>query len=225
MADQKIERVIVGGDGATLDHLRDADFAAITGIRGIASTGRNGVSVAGMDGTAITQVYGVAVAGPKGRAQGGAGCMVFAYDGGSASGGDGAVAWARRGGPASTGAAGVAVALDGDAAGGPASLATAMRQTKVGVQAKAGPGGVAVVRNHTKLNPHSGPALAIADGGAVGIAFDGNRVSGAMGALLVASYAAIEGTRFAVGVVDGVTLMPGQAYCAAPDGTLVAIRD
>ena len=87
----------------------------------------------------------------------------------------------------------------------------------------AGRFGVAVVHNHPDLNAASGPAVATADSGGVAIAFDGNHVSGPMGALVVALYRHDLGYRFAVGVVDGETLKAGQVYAVDAGGNFVPV--
>jgi len=221
MANPKIEKVFSAEDGATIDMIAAANCVAVTVVGGTSSTGEEGVAIAGAKGLARNQRYGVAVAGPEGRAEAGATALAFAYDGGSATGGDGSVAWSRRNGPASTGSFGMALTLDGDASAATSGVAMAVCQNKGGKKAAASERGVAVVRSHPSSGANAVAGLATAGPGGVSIAHDGHHVSGAIGTLLVAVQHGKGGYRFATGVVDGVSLLPGKPYKAGADGTLI----
>lgn len=223
MADDRLRRIATGIDNESILWDDEDDAAVLVGAGGQAHTGTQGVSYAGANGEAVAQRYGVAIAGPGGTARGGAGSVVFAYDGGAASGGDGSVVWSRRGGQATVGIFGVASALDSQSTAGDNSVAVTLRQNVKGATAQVGKFGVALAHNHPVLNLESGPALAIADAYGVAVAFNGNWVQGARGALLVAAYPINGEYKFVVGVVDGVNLKPNQPYVVGDNGEFVAV--
>ena len=223
MATPKYTKVVVIQDNDTLDSGGETEVAAIGGLGAKVVTGTHGLAYAGAGGQATVTRYGVAIVGPKGKAIGGAGSVVCAYEGGSASGGDGSTAWARRHGPASTGAFGIAVASDANATGGRASVASVICRTAMKATAHAASEGIAVVRSHPDLEPASRLATAYSNAGGIAVAFDGNRVKGDVGALLVAAYKSDGQIRFAVGVVDNVTLMANQIYASDTNGAFVAV--
>ena len=223
MATPKYTKVVVIQDNDTLDSGGETEVAVIGGRGAKVVSGTHGLAYAGAGGQAKVVRYGIAIAGPKGKAMGGAGCVVCAYEGGSASGGDGSTAWARRHGPATTGAFGMAIANDSDATGGRASVATATCRTAMKATAHAASEGIAVVRSHPDLDPASRLATAYSTTGGIAVAFDGNSVKGDVGALLVAAYKNDGQIRFAVGVVDNVTLMANQTYTCDTNGAFVAV--
>jgi hypothetical protein len=224
MADDRLRRVATGIDNESILWDDEADAAVLVGAGGTAHTGSQGVSYAGANGEAVAQVYGVAIAGPGGTARGGAGCVAFAYDGGNASGGDGSIVWAREGGTASTGIFGAALAVDSQSSALDGSVAVTLRRNLKGATAEVAQFGVALVHNDSDLNAASGPATAIAGAYSLAVAFDDNWVEGALGALLVIGYPSGDGHKFAVGVVDGVNLMPDQPYMVDADGKFVAAQ-
>lgn len=226
MADDGLLRFAIGMDNEITLWDGEDDAAVLVGAGGRAHTGKQGVSYAGAGGEAVAQTFGVAIAGPRGTARGGAGSLAFAYDGGQASSGDESVAWSKRGGTAVVEKFGVAMVQDSTSKGGNGSVAFAIRWSKTSVTtAQVGQFGVAVVHSHPDFDPASPPATAIADNGSLAVAFDGNWVQGAKGALLVAAYTASDGEyKFAVGVVDGVSLKANQPNMVGENGEFVAAR-
>lgn len=224
---RRIVEVYEGGPGARIDRIAEPDVAVIVGANGYAAAGSGGLAYAGngKDAKAIIARYGIALVGNGGEAHGGAGCVLFAYDGGHAVGGDGTFAIARRAGNATCGQAGMASALDGIAvAKGPAAVALARRQNAKGVRAEAAAGGVAIARDYSLDPANSFAAQAHAGSGGIAIAFEDNHVSGEMGALLVGTYKAKDGsTRFATAVVDGEAILPGKVYEVDAKGRFVPV--
>ena len=225
---RRIVEVYEGGPGARIDRIAEPDVAVIVGANGYAAAGSGGLAYAGNGkdkAKAKVARYGIALVGNQGEAHGGAGCVLFAYDGGHAFGGDGSFAIARRGGNAECGQAGLASALDGTAkANGPASVALARRQNGGSVRAEVAAEGVAIARDYSLSPANRVPAQAHAGSGGIAIAFEDNHVSGEMGALLVGTYKAKDGsTRFATAVVDGEAILPGKVYEVDAKGRFVPV--
>lgn len=219
---QTINRVIVGRDADVADFHAENDIAVLVGKSGEARTGTQGLSVAGAGGKAHSTRYGVAIVGPGagGLATGGAGVVAYAFDGAAASGGDGAIACATRDGPASVGSAGLASVLDGVATGANQAVVVARRQNGAAT-AKTGQRGVAVVYTHPAVAPGSTVATAIADARGVAIAYDGNRVQGALGSVLVAEYISAGQSKLTAGIVDGVCLLANTPYVVNETGVFI----
>lgn len=215
-------------DDAVLDYSQDVDTAVMVGKFGAATAGVEGIAVAGSCGTAIVTGSGVAIVGeyiypfPKyGRAQVGANGVACAFEGASASAGDGSVAWAQGHGTACVFGHGVASAFDSQAKGGDYSVAVSRRLAVPNVSASVGSNSVAMVYDDSGANGSNAAAVASALSGGVAVAFDGNHVQGAIGALLVATYIdANDQTTFATGVVDGVRILADTRYKAGVNGTL-----
>ena len=223
MTTQKLTKVVVGEDGVPLNFSGEADVGAIGGKNASVKVGMVGVAYAGAGGIAEVGPYSIAIVAGSGQAIGGSGSVVCAYERGSARGGDFATVWARRNGTADVGRFGLASAQDANATGGRASVAMVLRRGSAGATATASSEGIAVVRSHESLSTGSRPAIAYSNTGGIAVAFDGNSVKGDVGALLVASYKNDGQIRFAVGVVDNVTLMANQTYACDTNGAFVAV--